>query len=86
MSTKCTVALGEGWHLWTDCFEDDVHLYLEVRGKPVVEGVHSAGKASITLRITGEMLSLFDPRLQEAAKNAALKVKDMDEELMKVSL
>ena len=54
MSTKCTIRYGKRWHLYQECFEDDV-VYLELEGIGVQLCTHDMNNHNIILRLDNDL-------------------------------
>ena len=83
MSTKSTIVCGAKFHLYTECFDGEPHVYLEVEDPsafmvdrdialtPPGQTPGPPPSTFVTVRLTGDVLKILDkPLLEEAAQRA----------------
>lgn len=86
MSTKSTIAYGDNFHLYNECWEDDC-VYLELDGNPKFE----VSPGSVTVRIPAyiwEVIRTFSGVTLDLAKSSDAEIrmmveKDVDERIAK---
>jgi len=84
MSTKCSIAYGENFHLYNECFDDD-GVYLELRGKPQFEASADSVMMRIPANIWEAIRTFPGVSLEWADKSdaeiRAIVEKDVDERI-----
>lgn len=84
MSTKCTIAYGEDFHLYRECFDED-GVYLQLRGKPQFKASADSAMVRIPAHIWEVIRTFPGVWLEWADKSdaeiRAIVEKDVDERI-----